>query len=296
MLFRSFIDAIYFSIVSIETIGKYYALFAIIIIVSLCDLGFGDIHPSSGGSQTFTCFFISGGILNLALAVALLREVVLEAVALGFQGRVMAIRTRQRERRIRTRWRHAVKQRLRENNQPMWAVERDGENEDWHHHHHHHWWSWAKQGWNSLKKRLSREPAHKHRHKRKHLNLRGLTETQMEEAALEAGAPLSDLVPPGLHLVPVATDDMVHVEGEDEHEGTADQGGVGLMHSLTIEDEAHLESTVAAEERIAFIARLSVALLLFVVFWMVYIFFNHLSRSIISDDLVIGGIRCIYGN
>jgi len=237
----SFIDAIYFSIVSIETIG------------------FGDIHPVSGGTRTFTCCFIAGGILNLALAVALLREVVLEGVALGFQARVKAIRIHQHERRIRTRWRTAVKLRLKDNNLPMWTVDRDGENDDWQYHHHHHWWRWARNGWNLLKIRLSRESADKHHHNRKHLNLRALSEAQMEEAALEAGAPLADLLPPGLQ----------HIEGEDEDETIRDQDGMSFMHSMTIQDEANLENTVAAEERIAFVARLSVALLVFVVFWMV---------------------------
>jgi hypothetical protein len=270
----SFIDAIYFSIVSIETIGKYYILFAIIIIFSLRDLGFGDIRPTSTGTRTFTCFFVAGGILNLALAVALIREVVLEGVALGFQARVKAIRTRQRERRIRTRWRTAVKLRLRDNNIPMWIVDRDGENDDWQYHHYHHWWRWARQGWNLLKIRLSRKSADKHHHKRKHLNLGALTEAQMEDAALEAGAPLADLLPPGLHLA--GSDDT---EAEDEDEGISDRGGVPFMHSMTIQDEANLENTVAAEERIAFVARLTVAFLVFIVFWMVHISQSFLSRN-----------------
>ena len=270
----SFIDSIYFSIVSIETIGKLYTLFAIIIIFSLCDSGFGDIHPISGGTRTFTCLFIAGGILNLALAVALIREVVLEGVALGFQARVKAIRTRQRERRIRTRWRTAVKLRLRDNNLPMWIVDNDGENDDWQYHHHHHWWRWARHGWNMLKIRLSCGSADKHRRKRKHLNLAALSEAQMEEAALEAGAPLADLLPRGLQLA--GSDD---IEGEDEDEIISDRGGVPFMQSMTMQDEANLQSTVAAEERIAFVARLTVALLVFVVFWMV-----NISRSFLSID------------
>ena len=261
----SFIDAIYFSIVSIETIGIYCILFAIITF-SLRDLGFGDIRPISTGTRTFTCFFIAGGILNLALAVALIREVVLEGVALGFQARVKAIRTRQRERRIRTRWRTAVKLCLRDNNLPIWTVEKDGENDDWQYHHHHHWWRWARQGWNLLKIRLSRESEDKHRRKRKHLNLGALTEAQMEDAALEAGAPLADLLPRGLQLA--GSDEG---EGEEEDEVINDRGGVSFMHSMTIQDEANLENTVAAEEKFAFIARLTVALLVFIVFWVVHI-------------------------
>jgi len=38
---------------------------------------------------------------------------------------------------------------------------------------------------------------------------------------------------------------------------------------MTIQDEANLEDTVATEERIAFVSRLTVALLVFIVFWMV---------------------------
>ena len=272
MLNISFIDAIYFSIVSIETIGKFYILLAIYIVFSLRDLGFGDIRPISAGTRTFTCFFIAGGILNLALAVALIREVVLEGVALGFQDRVKAIRTRQRERRIRTRWRTALKLRLRDNNLPMWIVDDDGENDeqDWQYHHHHHWWRWAKHGWNLLKKRLSCESAEKRQRKRKHLNLGALTKAQMEDAALEAGAPLADLLPPGLQLA--GNDDM---EGEDEDDTIS--GGVPFMHSMTIQDEANLENTIAAGEKIAFVARLTVALLVFIVFWMVAIYQLFLS-------------------
>ena len=206
---------------------------------------------------------------------------VLEGVALGFQARVRAIRTRQRERRIRTRWRTAVKLRLRDNNLPMWIVD-DGENDDWQYHHHHHWWRWARNGWNLLKIRLSRESADKHRRKRKHLNLRALTEAQMEEAALEAGAPLADLLPPGLQ--PAGSDDIL-VQGEDEDEMISDRGGVTFMQSLTMQDEANLESTVAAEERIAFFARLTVALLVFVVFWMVHVSRSFLSQSSLTISL-----------
>ena len=258
----------------LKPLVNLYTVLAVIIIFSLCFSGFGDIHPISGGTRTFTCIFIAGGILNLALAVALIREVVLEGVALGFQARVKAIRTRQRERRIRTRWRTAVKLRLRDNNLPMWIVDRDGENDDWQYHHHHHWWRWARNGWNLLKKRLSRESADKHPRKRKHLNLGALTGAQMEDAALEAGAPLADLLPRGLHLA--GSDD---IEGEDEDEIINDQEGLAFMHSMTIQDEANLENTVAAEERIAFVARLTVALLVFIAFWMVYVFQSFLSLN-----------------
>ena len=216
----------------------------------------------------------------------------LEGVALGFEARVQAIRTHQHERRIRTRWRTAVKLRLRANNLPMWVADGGGEcNErDWQYHHHHHWWRWALQGWHSLEKRLLRKSVDKHCRKRKHLNLRALTEAQMEEAALEAGAPLADLLPPGLHLA-IAADDM---EGDDDEEHITDRGEVPFMHSMTIQDEAILKDTIAAQEKTAFVARLTVALLVFIVFWMVRILINRFSRSGISDGCLIDWISYIY--
>jgi hypothetical protein len=114
-------------------------------------------------------------------------------VALGFQDRVKAIHARQRERRIRTRWQAAVKFRLSANNLPTWVVDGTGKNDeqDWR---YHHWCRWAKQSRDFLRKRLSRKPAGRH------LNLGALTEAQMEDAALEAGVLLGDLLPPALHL------------------------------------------------------------------------------------------------
>ena len=274
MLKISFIDAIYFCVVSIETIGEIFFLVLIPLLFSLRNLGFGDLRPTSTGTRIFTSFYIAGGILNLALAVALIREVILEGVALGFQARVKTIRARQRERRIRTRWRTAIKLRLRANNLPIWVMQNSDENDeqDWQYHHHHHWWKWAKRGWDCLRKRLTHEPSRRRR-KRKHLNLRALTEAQMEDAALEAGAPLADLLPPGLQLAPLATtgDDM---EGDDDDDTISDRGGVPFMQSMTMQDEVTLEDTVVAEEKIAFFARLTVALLVFIVFWMVDIFFS----------------------
>ena len=241
---------------------------------SLRNLGFGDICPTSAGARVFNSFYIAGGMLNLALAVALIREVLLEGVALAFQARVKAIRTRQRERRIRTRWRTAVKLRLRVNNLPLWVA--DNDKQDWHHHHHHHWWRWPKRGWDFLRNRLlSREPADKCRSE--HLNLRALTEAQMEDAALEAGAPLADLLPPGLQLTSLDDD----IEVKDDEESITDRGGVPVsMNSITVQDEAILEDTVVAEDKIAFVTRLTVALLVFIVFWMVNVFRFSLLRHV----------------
>ena len=98
----------------------------------------------------------------------------------------------------------------------------------------------------------------------------------MEDAALEAGAPLADLLPPGLQLASLAAtgDDL---ECEDDEEHISDRGGVPFMSSMTMQDEATLEDTLAAEDKIAFVARLTVSLLVFIVFWMVPIFKPSLS-------------------
>ena len=94
----------------------------------------------------------------------------------------------------------------------------------------------------------------------------------MEDAALEAGAPLADLLPPGFQLGASLATSGDDLEGEDDEEHVTDRGGVPFMHSMTMQDEVSLEDTVAAEEKMAFIARLTVALLVFIVFWMVHIF------------------------
>ncbi|KAF8871171.1 hypothetical protein CPB84DRAFT_1716808 [Gymnopilus junonius] len=189
MLRMDFIDALYLSVVSIETIG------------------FGDLHPTSAGSRIFTCFYVAGGILNLALAVALSRDALLEAAAVGFRARLGAFKARQRERRIRSRWRAAVRWRLRENGYPVWVDDLDREQRQRVDlkKRHHHWYSKLRSLWRRASDQTWREwedPAWRYvygkRHKR--LNLEVLTESQLETAALEAGAPLSELVPKGLKL------------------------------------------------------------------------------------------------
>ncbi|KAJ7753828.1 hypothetical protein B0H16DRAFT_1544072 [Mycena metata] len=83
----NFIDAMYFTLVSIETIG------------------FGDIHPDTTGGRLFTCIYAAFGIVTIALTV-------------GYRKRVQAVRQRRRlgrwKRRVSNRWREAVEWRLRE--------------------------------------------------------------------------------------------------------------------------------------------------------------------------------------
>ncbi|KAF8156864.1 hypothetical protein B0H34DRAFT_475992 [Crassisporium funariophilum] len=311
MLHINFIDALYFTVVSIETIG------------------FGDLHPVKTGARIFTSFYIALGILNLAVAVALSREALLEAAAVGFQARLKAVRVRQRDRRMRSRWRAAVKWRLRAKKHPLWVTDERvvsrGQIR------HRHWWTLGETIWHRLWKQRRREwedPAWRYvygpSHKR--LNLEALTEAQLEAAALEAGAPLMDLLPRGLLLSghPITGDDaprgrlpvpevgnhppplthmrmggmiflmgrfaFAHTHGQRAAEqlvvtGPTDDGegeestyngeglagpshGVPFTHSFTMQDDESFAESLEDEERIAFIARLSVAWLLFIVFWM----------------------------
>ena len=144
----------------------------------------------------FSCFYIAGGILNLALALGLARDAILESSVLELQHR---LKVRQRERRLRSRWRAAVRWRLREQGHPMWVHN--------HRHEHfarhvrgNHWYDWIMRIRDKIFRYAptdSEDPAWKlqygPRHKR--LNVEALTYGDLHAAALETGAPLSRLVP-----------------------------------------------------------------------------------------------------
>ena len=74
MLDITFVNTLHFSVVSIETIGEHETLGDTNFIVSFylfaVNTGFGDIRPTNTGSRIFVSLYISGGILNLTLAVA----------------------------------------------------------------------------------------------------------------------------------------------------------------------------------------------------------------------------------
>jgi len=203
MLKITFIDALYLSVVTIETIGRY--------LFDLCELcsehlviGFGDLHPTSAGTRIFVCFYIAGGILNLALAVTLSREALLEAAAVGFQKRLNAAKAREREQHILSRWRAAVRWRLRSKGLPVWIDDHVEErNERVGHVRRHYWYSSLLRFWRRMWDEVWREwedPAWKFAYgpNQTRLNLEGLSFSQLETAALETGAPLSELVPKGM--------------------------------------------------------------------------------------------------
>ena len=136
--------------------------------------------------------YVSIGILNLTLAIALSREALLEGATAGFRERAKKLRAQQRKRRIRERWKAAVKWRLQSSNLPIWTVDdRIAEPS------RHHWWTSVRQVCSLRRKRSSsmEKGLPRYTPNSKHLNLDALTQAQLEAAALEAGAPLADILP-----------------------------------------------------------------------------------------------------
>ncbi|EKM56497.1 uncharacterized protein PHACADRAFT_194104 [Phanerochaete carnosa HHB-10118-sp] len=193
LLSLNFIDSLYFTIVTIETIG------------------FGDITPVSAGSRVFACFYMAFGILMVGIAVAMTRETVLEGLELGYRKRLRNLQLRRREaRRFRhweARWRRAIVWRLKEAGKPIWAPDtqasqedvrfiglsggRDGAGEV-------HWMRrWMETLGMKKVTPYADHRVHVRGHSRgKHLNIDALTPQQLEAAALEAGVPLEMFLSP----------------------------------------------------------------------------------------------------
>lgn len=181
----NFIDGLYFTVVTIETIG------------------FGDITPNTTGARIFTCLYMVFGILNLGVAVAMTRETVLEGLDVGYRKRLRDLRLRRREarrfRRWDARWRRAVEWRLKELGQPVWVSDAQLADEQVHfvgidptqepH--------WAKRCLRAIG--LGPSDANRGVHgfpHGKHLNIDALSPQQLEAAALEAGVPLDTFLVP----------------------------------------------------------------------------------------------------
>ena len=183
-----FIDGLYFTVVSIETVG------------------FGDIVPDNTGSRVFMCFYIVFGILNLGVAVNVARETIFEQLQNSYQKRLARIRhNHQDHRRWRDwerRWRRAIEWRLKEIPAEIWIpdleedsdsmVDRAREESKWTRipfigrafhinfkNHEHH--------------QLFREKGEirgiTYGHPGTHLNVEALSRAQLEAAAAESGIP-----------------------------------------------------------------------------------------------------------
>jgi potassium channel subfamily K, other eukaryote len=176
----AFIDALYFSTVTIESIG------------------YGDIVVETTGAKVFVGFYVVFGIMNLALAVATMRETVLEALEINYQTRMRDMRRRRRAKRwagrVSRRWTAAVAWRLAARGEPKWVPD-------------------ANHDFDTVNSKLirlvfpreggaawfgfgSRELVQVRHPRGKHLNLEALPSRELEAAAFEAGIPLQNLLPP----------------------------------------------------------------------------------------------------
>ena len=182
----NFIDGLYFTVVSIETVG------------------FGDITPDNTGSRVFMCFYIIIGVLNLGVAVGVARETIFEQLQNSYQKRLARIRKKYQEHRNwRTwerKWKRAVEWRLREINADIWMPDHADDSEStmdvtregpkrmilqfigriFHKHHEHN--------------RYFRDEGEiqgvAYGHPGTHLNVETLSRAQLEAAAVESGVPL----------------------------------------------------------------------------------------------------------
>ncbi|KAF9003303.1 hypothetical protein BDQ17DRAFT_1409139 [Cyathus striatus] len=181
LLDLSFIDALYFTVASIETIG------------------FGDITPITVGSRIFTCSYAVLGIINLALTVNLIRDALLEAIQFRLQKRLHSARLNERQQRINDRWTDAVKWRLKSSKRPIWVKNVDDTPPRW---------SSKCARWIRLTLGICNHPSKKKHHTLRkgrvppgmHLNIESLTMPELAAAAFETGVPLEKLLPPGFEL------------------------------------------------------------------------------------------------
>lgn len=182
LLSLSFINALYFTVTTIETIG------------------FGDIAPDSVASRVFICFYAAFGIVNLAVVVGMVQETVREGLQVGYLRRLRDIRERRRAARRRRnaerRWRSAVIWRLRDKGAKVWVRKcRSTPNS---------LWAKVKRMFLSATEKIPHPLDHT---RGKRLNLEALTHPELKAAAMEAGVPLETLLPPQFYEAQMQNDD-----------------------------------------------------------------------------------------
>jgi potassium channel subfamily K, other eukaryote len=196
----SFIDGLYFTLVSIETIG------------------FGDIVPTTTGSRLFLCVYSAIGILNLGVAIGMCRETVLEAMEVAYRKRAQKVKERWKEgrkrRRIEARWKRGIEWRLKEMGVPIWIRDENR------HEHRSGRGSVNTQnrstiigrvaGWTGFTDRKIGQSHIMHGPTGMRLNLSALTRTQLEASALEAGVSLDTLLPSD--IIPATEETATHTD------------------------------------------------------------------------------------
>ncbi|KAK7059765.1 tandem pore domain k+ channel [Favolaschia claudopus] len=204
LMHLDFIDAMYFSLVSIETVG------------------FGDIQPKTTGARVFTCLYAAFGIVLIALTVGLMRETVLEGLEVSYRKRMQEVQHRRKigrwRRRVADRWREAVEWRLRDGGHAVWVREDKSKHAGLLRRILHAFdrlipWrrdsSWFRYENGLLLGHGLGNGAHP---RGMHLNLEALSWKQLEAAAMEAGVPLDTLLP----------EDFIerHMARDEEHKYT----------------------------------------------------------------------------
>lgn len=211
----SFINGLYFTVVSIETIGL------------------GDIVPTTTATRVVVLVYSVVGILTLGVAIGMCRETIVEGMEVGYRRRIKSVRERRKEgrrrRRVENRWRRGVEWRLRQMRVPVWVQDdlcggvktigrrRSGPRE-----------APGRAGflevvteWMGLKS--GKVPGHSrimHGPPGMRLNLEALSRAQLEASALEAGVPLATLIPSGFVAaddVPVTSTDSGSSSGWAQH-------------------------------------------------------------------------------
>lgn len=181
LLSLSFINALYFTVTTIETIG------------------FGDIVPDTPGSRIFICFYAAFGIVNLAVVVGMVQETVREGLHIGYFRRLQDIRERRRAARRRRnaerRWRSAVIWRLRDKGAKVWVRKCRSTSDSF--------WAKVKRRFFSAAERIPHPLDH---FRGKRLNLEALTHAELKAAAMEAGVPLDTLLPPQFYEAQMQND------------------------------------------------------------------------------------------
>ncbi|EIN08970.1 voltage-gated potassium channel [Punctularia strigosozonata HHB-11173 SS5] len=165
----TFIDGLYFSIVTIETIG------------------FGDIAPTTSGGRVWVCFFATGGIITLAVTISTFSDNIMEALETEYRHRVEEIRRNRREmkriRKVEARWRSAVEYRLRDAREPVWVPDRTDAYSTC-------LGKMVKLGSRAKKTVSTPSKILRPAYGKMHMNLEALSPAQLRETALDAGMSL----------------------------------------------------------------------------------------------------------
>ena len=244
LLHLNYINGLYFTVVSIETIG------------------FGDIVARSAGARVWVCIYNVFGVVTLGIVISLCRDTVLEGLEIGYRKRLRQLRARRSEarrfRKWQTRWRRAIEWRLRQQGSPVWVADaqwreeqgvrfvglgglKAGAGES----------SWMMRFVRFPSRFFSTPPEdpaqrgtlHVVGHPfGKHLNINALSDEQLHAAALEAGVPLEMFVDfsPAHRLaheaseqqLPHPTHGALAGDGWPMHAGTPTGAQVGRMSAV----------------------------------------------------------------